>query len=145
MDGWAYNNGGTMCVMVVYKCVMVVHMCVMVVHMCVMVHWTVYYCTVKLLLMTSPRSDWRDQINIVHLEPPRSNHLLSQTSNQLLGPILLKITTFDPLQAAKEHTYWKFERLRSRKIYTLATLTIINFVWNKRFSLNARWKFDASI
>ncbi len=43
--------------------------------------------------------------NIVHLEPPRSNHLLFPTSDQFLSPILLKTNTFAPLQATKDHTY----------------------------------------
>ena len=43
--------------------------------------------------------------NIMHLEPPRSNHLLFPTSDQFLSPILLKINTFAPLQATKDHTY----------------------------------------
>ncbi len=43
--------------------------------------------------------------SIVHLEPLRSNHLLFLTSNQSLGPILLKITAFAPLQATKDHTH----------------------------------------
>ncbi len=91
----------------------------------------------KLLLTTTPRSNrplWRDQItrprlqlavtNIVHLEPPRSNHLLVQTNYQFCRSHLAQNKYIHPS--------------------TQATKDIVISKVSNQVSVNAHCKFDAS-